>query len=116
MIWVPPRTEFERGAEKGNGIVDISLCAISEAMENGMGKVGERCISVGMPNGTLVEYRLKALECPIEIVGEVTLPVESICLVCCISDEINFTRLKQGKPIISYDSQPLGQKCTLVKP
>jgi len=97
MIGVPLRAEFKRGAEKGNDIVNISLHALGETMENDMGKVGECCGSLRMPIGTPVKHFLKTLEGNIQVIAIVALPVESICLMRCISYGIDLTGLKRRK-------------------
>ena len=61
MIWVLPVMMFERAAEKGNGMVDISMNTFGEAGDNGMGKVRERGASMRMTLGAFVKHFLKVL-------------------------------------------------------
>ena len=104
---MPLRTECKRGAEEGNGIVETIFHAIGETIKNGVGKIAERCSSLRMPIRTVGKHRLKVFDGIIEMVLVVAQSVESICLVCCISDGIDLMRPRLRKPIISYNNNVL---------
>ena len=106
---MPLRTECKRRAEEGNGIVEINLHAFGETIENGVGKIAERCSSIRMPIRTVGKYCLKVIDGTIEIVPVLSQPVESICLVCCIGDDINLTMRRLRKPIVSYNHDVPGR-------
>jgi hypothetical protein len=77
-------------------MVDICSEFLGETVENGMCKVGKRCGAVWVTIGTLVKHYLKALNGAMQVIGMATLPVKSVCLVCCISGATDHTMRMRG--------------------
>jgi hypothetical protein len=90
-------------------MLDIDWDVFREGMENTMSKVGERCGPARMPNGTPVNHCLKTSNGTIEIVAIVAPPVESVCLVRCISQATALPLKTRTLIIISNDHKILAE-------